>query len=60
VTVKNPSGLWLRSSQDSSKKSNIIAWMPNGAKVSVDSIGNFWWHGTYNGKTGYFAVNYTK
>jgi hypothetical protein len=60
VTVTNPSGLWLRSSPDSSKRSNIITWMPNGAKVSVNGIGSFWWHGTYDGKTGYFAVSYTK
>lgn len=60
VTVKSPSGLWLRSTASSANKSNIIGWLPNGAQVSVDSIGDFWWHGTYSGKTGYFAVSYTK
>jgi hypothetical protein len=59
VTVKWKSGLWLRSTPNSSNKNNIIGWMPDGAQVSVDQIGDFWWHGTYNGKTGYFAVNYT-
>jgi hypothetical protein len=60
VTVKTPSGLWLRSSPDSSNKSNIIGWIPNGGEVSVDSVGDFWWHGIYSGKSGYFAVSYTK
>lgn len=58
VTVK--SGLWLRSTPDSSNQKNVIGWMPNGATVSVDSVGSFWWHGTFNGRAGYFAVNYTK
>lgn len=60
VTVTNANGLWLRSSPSSASKKNIIAWMPKGAQVSVDSVGEFWWHGTYNGKTGYFAVSYTR
>ncbi len=60
VTVTSKSGLWLRSTPNSSNKSNIIGWLPNGAQVSVDQIGDFWWHGTYGGKTGYFAVNYTR
>ncbi len=59
VTVKSPSGLWLRSTPNSSNKKNIIGWMPSGAQVSVDQVGDFWWHGSYGGKTGYFAVNYT-
>jgi hypothetical protein len=60
VPVTSSSGLWLRSSPSSASKKNIIGWLPKGAQVSVDSVGSFWWHGTYNGKTGYFAVNYTK
>ena len=60
VTVKSPTGLWLRSAPDSSKRTNIIGWIPNGGVVSVDNVGNFWWHGSYAGKAGYFAVNYTK
>jgi len=59
VTVKATNGLWLRSSPTSVDKSNIIGWMPNGATVSVDATGSFWWHGTYQGKTGYFASTYT-
>ncbi|GAC1371346.1 MAG: hypothetical protein NVSMB39_5030 [Candidatus Saccharimonadales bacterium] len=60
VTVTNSAGLWLRSTPNSQNKSNIIAWMPKGAQVSVDQTGDFWWHGAYQGKTGYFAVSYTK
>lgn len=60
VTVKSPSGLWLRSSASSSNKQNIIGWIPNGGTVSVDAVGDFWWHGTYGGKVGYFASNYTQ
>jgi hypothetical protein len=60
VKVTSPSGLWLRSSPNSSNQKNVIGWMPNGSTVSVDSTGSFWWHGTYNGRAGYFAVNYTK
>jgi hypothetical protein len=59
VTVTSKSGLWLRSTPNSSNKSNIVGWLPNGAQVSVDQVGDFWWHGSYSGKTGYFAVNYT-
>jgi hypothetical protein len=59
VIVKSPSGLWLRSSPDSSSRNNIIGWMRNGATVSVDATGDFWWHGTYAGQAGYFAVSYT-
>lgn len=58
-TVTSTSGLWLRSSATSIDQSNIIGWMPKGAVVSVDSIGPFWWHGTYNGRSGYFASKYT-
>jgi hypothetical protein len=57
--VTSPSGLWLRSSATSVNRSNIIGWMPKGAKVSVDAVGDFWWHGTYDGHTGYFASKYT-
>jgi len=60
VTVTSGSGLWLRSTPNSSNKSNIVGWLPNGAHVSVDQVGDFWWHGTYNGRSGYFAVSYTK
>lgn len=60
VTVKAERGLWLRSSPDSSNQSNVIGWIPNGGQVSVDSTGDFWWHGTYKGKTGYFASKYTQ
>jgi hypothetical protein len=59
VIVKSPSGLWLRSSPDSSGRQNIIGWMPNGAGISVDQEGSFWWHGTYRGQAGYFAISYT-
>ena len=59
VVVKSPSGLWLRSTPDSSSRSNIIGWMPDGASVSVDQVGDFWWHGSYGGQAGYFAVSYT-
>ncbi len=59
VTVKAASGLWLRSSPSSVNRSNIVGWMPDGATVSVDSTGDFWWHGTYQGKSGYFASSYT-
>ncbi|MBW3538463.1 SH3 domain-containing protein [Candidatus Parcubacteria bacterium] len=59
VTVTNKSGLWLRSTPDSSNRSNIIGWIPNGGQVSVDHTGDFWWHGTYQGKAGYFASKYT-
>jgi len=60
VQVTAPSGLWLRSSPDSSNQKNVIGWMAKGSTVSVDATGDFWWHGTYKGKAGYFAVNYTK
>lgn len=59
VTVTAKSGLWLRSTPNSSSKRNIIGWMAQGSQVSVDQVGDFWWHGTYKGKSGYFAVNYT-
>jgi hypothetical protein len=57
--VTSSSGLWLRSSPTSVNKSNIIGWMPKGSTVSVDSIGDFWWHGAYKGQAGYFASKYT-
>lgn len=60
VTVKSKSGLWLRSSPNSSNQDNVIGWIPYNGQVSVDNAGDFWWHGTYAGKPGYFAVNYTK
>jgi hypothetical protein len=60
VTVQAKSGLWLRNSPTSVNQSNVIGWMPNNAQVSVDQIGVFWWHGTYAGKTGYFASKYTQ
>jgi hypothetical protein len=60
VTVKAKSGLWHRSTPDSSNQKNVIGWIPYNAQVSVDATGTFWWHGTYNGKSGYFAVSYTK
>lgn len=60
VTITSKSGLWLRSSPTSVNQSNVIDWMPDGAQISVDSTGSFWWHGTYNGKTGYFASKYTQ
>lgn len=60
VTVQADHGLWLRSSPDSSNRSNIISWMPTNAQISVDQTGDFWWHGTYNGTPGYFASKYTK
>jgi hypothetical protein len=60
VTVTSKSGLWLRSSATSINQSNVIGWMPNGSTVSVDSIGSFWWHGTYRGTSGYFASKYTQ
>jgi hypothetical protein len=59
VTVRSRSGLWLRSSPDSSNQKNVIGWMAYNAVVSVDSTSPFWWHGNYSGKTGYFAVSYT-
>ena len=60
VTVQSKSGLWLRSTPDSSSRANIIGWIPNNAQVSVDKIGDFWWHGTYKGQAGYFASKYTQ
>lgn len=60
VTVTSKSGIWLRSSPSSINRSNIIGWIPSGATVSVDEVGDFWWHGTYKGRPGYFAVKYTK
>jgi hypothetical protein len=60
VTVTSKSGLWLRSSPTSVNQSNVIGWMPDGSTVSVDSIGSFWWHGTYRGIHGYFASKYTQ
>jgi hypothetical protein len=60
VTITDASGLWLRSSPTSVNRSNIIGWMPKGAIVSVDQIGDFWWHGTYRGQAGYFASKYTQ
>jgi hypothetical protein len=60
VTVRSQNGLWLRSTPDSSNRNNIISWIPNGAQVLVDQTGEFWWHGTYKGQTGYFASTYTK
>ena len=59
VTIKSPSGLWLRSTPTSVNKSNIIGWMPNGATIKVDGVGEFWWHGIYKGQSGYFASAYT-
>jgi hypothetical protein len=60
VTITSKSGEWLRSSPSSASRSNIITWMPYGAQISVDSVGDFWWHGTYNGQPGYFASSYTQ
>jgi len=60
VTITSKSGLWLRSSPTSVNQSNVIGWMPDGAQISVDSTGSFWWHGIYNGKAGYFASKYTQ
>jgi hypothetical protein len=60
VKITSPSGLWLRSSSTSENRSNIIGWMPNGATISVDAVGDFWWHGVYKGQPGYFAVKYTQ
>jgi hypothetical protein len=60
VTIQSKSGLWLRSSPDSSNRNNIISWIPNGAVVSVDQVGDFWWHGSYKGTSGYFASKYTQ
>jgi len=60
VKVTSSSGLWLRSTPSSVNRSNIIGWMPKGAVVSVDQEGSFWWHGTYNGRSGYFASSYTQ
>jgi hypothetical protein len=60
LTVTSKSGLWLRSSPTSVNKSNVIGWMPNGAQVSVDATGDFWWHGTYKSTAGYFASKYTQ
>lgn len=61
VTVKAAKGIWFRSSPTSDTKSNIIGWIPNGGKISVDSrADSFWWHGTYKGKVGYFAQKYTQ
>ena len=60
VTVQAPNGVWLRSSPSSVNQKNVISWIPRGGVVSVDSVGDFWWHGTYNGKTGYFASKYTR
>jgi hypothetical protein len=60
LRVTSNSGLWLRSSPTSVNRSNIIGWMPNGATVSVDQVGDFWWHGTYKGQAGYFASKYTQ
>jgi len=37
-----------------------MGWMPKGATVSVDTTGDFWWHGTYKGQPGYFASKYTQ
>ena len=59
VTVKSRSGLWLRSTPNSSDQKNVIGWIPFNGVVSVDAVGDFWWHGTFSGKSGYFAVNYT-
>ena len=60
VVVTSKSGLWLRSSATSVNSKNIISWIPNGASVSVDATGEFWWHGSYGGKTGYFASTFTQ
>jgi hypothetical protein len=60
VKITSSSGLWLRSSPTSVNRGNIIGWMPNGATISVDSVGDFWWHGVYRGQPGYFAVKYTQ
>ena len=60
VSVTSRSGLWLRSTPTSINQKNVISWMPYNGAVSVDTVGDFWWHGTYLGKSGYFAVNYTK
>lgn len=60
VTVTSKSGVWLRSSPTSVNQSNVIGWIPNGAQVSVDQTGDFWWHGTYKGQSGYFASKYTQ
>jgi hypothetical protein len=60
VTVTSPNGLWLRSSPTSVNRSNIISWMPLDSHVTVDSVGNFWWHGSFKGMTGYFASKYTQ
>lgn len=59
VKVQAVHGLWLRSSPTSVNNSNIIGWMPDGAEVSVDSAGSYWWHGSYDGKAGYFASSFT-
>lgn len=60
VIVQSNSGLWLRSTPDSSSRSNIVGWMPKGATVLVDQVGGFWWHGAYKSTAGYFASDYTQ
>jgi hypothetical protein len=60
VKITSKSGLWLRSSATSINRDNIIGWMPDGATISVDAVGDFWWHGVYKGQAGYFASKYTE
>lgn len=60
VTVTSKNGMWFRSTPTSVNNDNIIGWLPNGAQISVDEVGDFWWHGTYKGKTGYFASKHTQ
>lgn len=58
--VKSPNGLWLRRSPDSSSQSNVVSWIPNGGRITVDQTADIWWHGTYSGAVGYFNSRYVQ
>lgn len=51
--VKTKNGGTLNLRQSTSTSSAILAQIPNGAKLEVETANNAWSKTTYNGKTGF-------
>ena len=59
--VKTNTGVNLRLRAEPNTTSKVVASMPNGTKVEVDSIANGWAHiPNYKGKSGYASMAYLK
>ena len=56
--VKTNSGLPLRLRKEPNTNCEVLARIPNGAKVNVSGISDGWAKTTYNGKSGYCAEKY--